>query len=201
MEIDVGPSLRYQRSVPNVCEEVAFECRRCTGVLAASRGPRSQVTYYSCAGCGLATNSADPIAFRRAARVVQAPTPDDPELREWRRRLDVFNVRADDTDPFARLGLPPTASFAEARERFHVLAMTHHPDRGGEADLLRGIIEAFDCIRDRVAQGRQGSGEARPAAAPAARKYVLARRRPESWGRWSPARAEAMGAALAKRGL
>ena len=176
-------------------------CRRCGEQLAASRAEGSLVTYYRCNCCGTTGTTADPVALRSVARAVdEAPAAtDDAEIDEWRRRLDAFNAHADQTDPYQRLGLPPSATLGEARERFHELAMERHPDRGGEAEALGAIVDAFDRIRDRfaaeVVRERQAGAKpkrtARPNGAP-----ILPRKRPESWSRWSPAQTET---ALAKR--
>ena len=173
-----------------------------------SRAEGSPVTYYRCNTCGMTVTSADLAALRAVARTIEdGPdgSPDEAEIHEWRRRLEAFTARADETDPFLRLGPPPDATLGEARERFHSLAMAQHPDRGGEAEALGAIVDAFDRVRDRFTArlmhdqkardqkpNPQGPrGPTRPAGTP-----ILPRRRPESWSRWSPSQPET---ALAKR--
>ena len=186
-------------------ETEALACRRCGERLSVSRAEGSPVTYYRCNCCGMTVSSADLAALRAVARAIEdgsSSAQDDAELHEWRRRLDVFNAHADQTDPFQRLGLPPDATLGEARERFHALAMAQHPDRGGEAEALGAIVDAFDRVRDRFSErlireqkanikASRNLSPARPAGTP-----ILARKRPESWSRWSPAQSET---ALVKR--
>jgi hypothetical protein len=47
-------------------------------------------------------------------------------------------------DPFAVLGLPPTASLAEVRAARRRLAKALHPDHGGDEAHMREINRAFD---------------------------------------------------------
>jgi hypothetical protein len=186
-------------------ENEALACRRCGEQLSVSRAEGSPVTYYRCNCCGMTVSSADLAALRAVARTIEDGTgtaQDDTEIDEWRRRLDAFNAHANQTDPFQRLGLPPDATLGEARERFHTLAMAQHPDRGGEAEALGAIVDAFDRVRDRFTERLMREQKssikksysplpARPAGTP-----ILPRKRPESWSRWSPAQSET---ALAKR--
>jgi hypothetical protein len=47
-------------------------------------------------------------------------------------------------DPFAVLGLPPTAGLAEVRAARRRLAKDLHPDRGGDSERMQEVNEAFD---------------------------------------------------------
>ncbi len=62
------------------------------------------------------------------------------------------------SDPFAMLGLPETATPEAVRLARRNLAKQHHPDRGGDAALMRSINEAanlaLQAIADRVAAVR-----------------------------------------------
>jgi hypothetical protein len=65
------------------------------------------------------------------------------------------------TDPYAALGLPPTATLEEAKAAYRRLAMQHHPDRGGDAEAFKRVKEAWEWIE-------AGKPVVRPAAPPAA---------------------------------
>ena len=47
-------------------------------------------------------------------------------------------------DPFAVLGVAPTATLAEVRAARRRLAMQLHPDRGGDAERMQEVNQAFD---------------------------------------------------------
>ena len=47
-------------------------------------------------------------------------------------------------DPFAKLGLGTNASSDEVRAARRLLAMTHHPDQGGDPARMQAINEAAD---------------------------------------------------------
>lgn len=72
------------------------------------------------------------------------------------------------TDPYAALGLPPTATLDEAKAAYRRLAMQHHPDRGGDAEAFKRVKEAWEWIE-------AGKPVVRPAAPPPAadRKSVV----------------------------
>ena len=169
----------------------AFDCLACNLPLILVRSAQSPVGYYRCPRCDRQFATPYEAALRAAAR----PHPSDAareagerherELREVRERLERFLARAEGADPFLTLSLRPTATLAEARERFHDLAMCHHPDRGGDAEAMRRIIEAYDAVRDRLA--RAARTEARPPPPPKA-AVAMVRRGPASWSR---ARAQA----------
>lgn len=46
-------------------------------------------------------------------------------------------------DPWQLFGLKPTSTASEARRAYYKLAMIMHPDRGGNADDMRALHEAF----------------------------------------------------------
>lgn len=47
-------------------------------------------------------------------------------------------------DPFAALGLPPSATLDEVKRRYRELAMTHHPDRGGDGREFNRVRAAYE---------------------------------------------------------
>jgi DnaJ domain len=72
-------------------------------------------------------------------------------------------------DPFAVLGVAPTATLAEVRAARRRLAMELHPDRGGDAVRMQEVNRAFDQVV-RTLLGRTAppppAPTPRPSAAP-----------------------------------
>jgi hypothetical protein len=167
-----------------------FDCRQCGLPLILMQPGGSPVGYYRCPRCDRQIATSYGEALRHTARPhatandrAQAELRDS-ELRGVRERLDRWLAKAEGNDPFLTLGLRPNASLAEARERFHDLALQHHPDRGGNAEQMRRLIEAYDVVRDRLSKAaRSGPPEA---PRPAPRPTGLVKRKPESWSRARP---------------
>ena len=57
-------------------------------------------------------------------------------------------------DPYALLGVPATASFADVKAAFRKKALEHHPDHGGEVDAFIALKRAFDSITRKRARAR-----------------------------------------------
>ena len=71
------------------------------------------------------------------------------------------------SDPFAVLGLPPTADADEVRAARRRLALAEHPDRGGSADRMQAINVAFEEAMERVAaRALAGPATAAPSPSP-----------------------------------
>ncbi len=66
------------------------------------------------------------------------------------------------SDPFAVLGLDDTASPAAVRTARRDLAKLHHPDAGGDAEMMRSINQAAGRALQEIANPRHGSGVRRP---------------------------------------
>jgi len=50
---------------------------------------------------------------------------------------------ADDEMSYQLLGLTPSATQAEIREAYRRKAKQHHPDKGGDPDMMRALTEAY----------------------------------------------------------
>lgn len=58
-------------------------------------------------------------------------------------------------DPYEVLGLPRTATLEEVRQRYRKLAAKYHPDRGGDAWIIKQIRSAYEQIcEDHAAAAR-----------------------------------------------
>lgn len=54
---------------------------------------------------------------------------------------------ANHTNPYTVLGLPPTASLADVKKRYHQLSFIYHPDRdGGYNEAMKRVNLAYDQI-------------------------------------------------------
>ena len=89
-------------------------------------------------------------------------------------------------DPFAVLGVPPTATLAEVRAARRRLARDLHPDVGGDEARMRELNEAFDlAVRRWLGRPeRAGPASGPPAPAEAAAPAPAAPRRVVRTGPW-----------------
>lgn len=49
---------------------------------------------------------------------------------------------------YQRLGILPDSSFQDIKDAFYALMKRHHPDHGGDAEVARSMIEAYEVIMD-----------------------------------------------------
>jgi hypothetical protein len=50
-------------------------------------------------------------------------------------------------DALATLGLPPDATLEQAKRAYRRLALRHHPDCGGDAELFKAATAAIEVVR------------------------------------------------------
>ncbi|GAA2539561.1 MULTISPECIES: J domain-containing protein [Streptomyces] len=79
---------------------------------------------------------------------------------------------ADEPDFYAVLGVPADATRAEIVRAFRRKALAHHPDRGGDADVFRGLRRAYETLADPERRGAydRRRGTASPPSAPGAHR-------------------------------
>ena len=63
-------------------------------------------------------------------------------------REEVVEILQADS-PYALLGVADTATEAEIKSAFRKLMMVHHPDRGGNPEMARKIIAAYQHLTDK----------------------------------------------------
>jgi len=53
-------------------------------------------------------------------------------------------------DALETLGLPTMVSYRDIKERYRYLSMKHHPDKGGEAEEMAKINEAYTILKNYI---------------------------------------------------
>jgi len=127
-------------------------CELCETEMSSQTPPGKAVRYFHCARCGrwVASNYGEELVRAHTARVTSRGRPvagDVEELDRVKERLRTWLQALDERDPYHVLGVAPSASEDRVRERFHELALQHHPDHGGDAEEMRKLNDAFDRIR------------------------------------------------------
>lgn len=56
---------------------------------------------------------------------------------------------ADEEMCYQLLGLTPSATQAEIREAYRRKAKQHHPDKGGDPDMMRALTEAYQRLSEK----------------------------------------------------
>lgn len=80
-------------------------------------------------------------------------------------RLENWLLSLSGKDPYRTLGVIPSISDVGLRERYLALARTHHPDKGGSAEDMRRINEAYE---QALAHREQNRASMRPTGVPLA---------------------------------
>lgn len=130
--------------------DIEVECTFCKVTMRAYRGSGGQVRYHRCEKCRRWVSStyqeilgAD-AGFRARP---QAPNADKEQVfTQAKDRLERWLAALDDQDPYRTLGVSPMVSDEQLKSKYRELAMQKHPDRGGSADEMRTINEAYERI-------------------------------------------------------
>lgn len=59
-----------------------------------------------------------------------------------------MSTRSNESDYYSILGAAETASQSEIERLYKILARQHHPDRGGDAEQMKAINEAYRVLRN-----------------------------------------------------
>lgn len=136
--------------------DVDVECTFCKVRMSAYQGSGGQVRYHRCTSCRRFLTSTyrevlgAGAGFRARTRPPLA-VEDEPQFTQVKDRLERWLSALDDQDPYRTLGVSPMASDEEVKSRYRELALARHPDRGGSADQMRAVIDAYE----RIARHRQ----------------------------------------------
>jgi DnaJ family protein A protein 2 len=56
--------------------------------------------------------------------------------------------KTEEVDLYKRLGVAKDASDADIKKAYRKLALTHHPDKGGDPETFKGLAEAYAVLSD-----------------------------------------------------
>lgn len=142
----------------------ALRCELCSEPMTAHAAKGSPVRYHHCARCGrwVASSYGDELVRAGTARLApeHAERPDRRELDAIKGRLEAWLRALDESDPYFILGVHPASPLEQIRERFHELALAHHPDKGGDPEQMRRVLAAWERIRNGKRLNPQPAGAA-----------------------------------------
>lgn len=150
------------------------ECTHCGVEMSSHVGSSGTIRYFHCPSCSRWTTSMYSEVLRadtkmRARRSAVAPAPAPAPARaaatSVKERLESWLQSLSGNDPYKTLGVIPSISDAGLRERYLALARTHHPDRGGSADEMRKLNEAYEQV---LAHRERNRASMRPSGIPLA---------------------------------
>lgn len=130
-------------------EDVDVECTQCGVRMTSHVGSGGQIRYFHCPSCSRWTTSVYTEVLRAdtkmRSRRAGAPDP-SPVMGSVKERLESWLQSLSGSDPYRTLGVTPSVSDVGLRERYLALARTHHPDKGGEAEQMRRINDAYERV-------------------------------------------------------
>lgn len=138
-------------------ENVDVECTWCNVRMTSHLGGGGTIRYFHCPSCSRWTSSMYTEVFRADSKLrTRRPTGETPAVGfgSVKERLEHWLQSLSESDPYRTLGVSPRASEAQLRERYLQLARSHHPDRGGNAESMRRVNEAYERALAHRAQER-----------------------------------------------
>lgn len=131
-------------------ENVEVECTHCGVRMTLHEGTGRRVKYFRCSSCHRWVSSTYTEIFRSDAKVRTHPVKDttalDAQFGEVKDRLERWLSALEEQDPYRVLGVSPLDSADAVRTRYRELAMERHPDRGGSAEKMRELNDAYERI-------------------------------------------------------
>ncbi len=138
-------------------EDVDVECTYCNVRMTSQVGGGGTMRYFHCPSCSRWSSSVYDEVFRADSKMrTRRPTGETPAVGfgSVKERLESWLQSLSESDPYRTLGVSPRASDVQLRERYLALARTHHPDRGGSADSMRRVNQAYERVLAHRAQQR-----------------------------------------------
>lgn len=131
-------------------ENVEVECTHCGVRMTLHEGTGRRVRYFRCGSCHRWVSSTYTDIFRSDAKVRTHPAKDtgvsDAHFLEVKDRLERWLSALEEQDPYRVLGVSPLDSPDVVRARYRELALERHPDRGGSAEKMRELNDAYERI-------------------------------------------------------
>ena len=131
-------------------ENVEVECTHCGVRMTLHEGTGRRVKYFRCGSCHRWVSSTYTEIFRSDAKLRTHPVKDttalDAHFGEVKDRLERWLSALEEQDPYRLLGVSPLDSADVVRTRYRELAMERHPDRGGSAEKMRELNDAYERI-------------------------------------------------------
>ncbi|MDY7230857.1 J domain-containing protein [Hyalangium rubrum] len=131
-------------------ENVEVECTHCHVRMTLHEGTGRRVKYFRCGSCHRWVSSTYTDIFRTDAKVRTHPAKDtsaeDANFIQVKDRLERWLSALEEQDPYHVLGVSPLDSPDAVRTRYRELAMERHPDRGGSAEKMRELNDAYERI-------------------------------------------------------
>lgn len=149
-------------------QEVDVECTHCGVQMTSHLGSGRQIRYFHCPSCSRWTTSVYTEVLRADTkmRTRRAGVPEvSRAIGSVKQRLESWLQSLSGSDPYQTLGVPSAISDVGLRERYLSLARTHHPDKGGDADQMRRINDAYERV---LAYREQRRAAVRPTGLPLA---------------------------------
>ena len=128
-------------------EDVDVECTQCGVRMSSHVGSSRQIRYFHCPSCSRWTTSMYSEVLRADTKMrARRPAAEVPvsTIGSVKDRLENWLLSLSGKDPYRTLGVIPSISDVGLRERYLALARTHHPDKGGSAEDMRRINEAYE---------------------------------------------------------
>jgi hypothetical protein len=131
-------------------ENVEVECTHCGVRMTLHEGTGRRMRYFRCGSCHRWVSSTYTDIFRSYAKLRTHPAKDtaasDAHFLEVKDRLERWLSALEEQDPYRVLGVSPLDSPDVVRARYRELALERHPDRGGSAEKMREINDAYERI-------------------------------------------------------
>lgn len=131
-----------------VLDGTDVECTHCKVKMTSHLGSGRSVRYFSCASCQRWVSSSYTEVFKVDGKVRTRPQDDAARASfdQVKNRLDRWLAAVEDQDPYRVLGVSPMDTPERIRDAYRELAIAHHPDRGGSAEKMRQLNDAYERI-------------------------------------------------------